>query len=515
MKRTVRPTENLDTETEDNHEEETPDDAPETTKDFVQSLLDPRRIYAYLSSLNIHDLWLNTLRRLDIRHPDRANRIEPTAPPPRMYLRRNRYQEYSRQAAEHYNRLPHTISDAVCQKGRIFFSVPVLNRSAYADMSQRSETHGLANVLAPRVPTDSFYFLLTSAGRQAVECQPVITKGGFCTLMVTYPRSGDQDPPVEEESGLSLLHLVLLPFFPNAISVCGSDFTETEPAGFTRPIARATMIRQNNVIFIILDHLLWEPRKVFSEGHRQGSQYAARFQGSWPGGQLEEDAIWVSCQNIHYIHDDVDRFGINLERISRPDVSGNVVGVVATSITNRVTDRVMPRHLPANVAFYFTVQRVTEKPHAVRFERNPKLFFSGDALNSYSHMMNDPELRHLTMRAPYTIRFRNNYHVIRYNLKYRCEENIRMLVSSVPGNDLFHTCMSVWRQDTALRVTLWTQTAGLTLPQGSPVATIFVIHETTGELRSTGDRAAFRLGGRPGREITYVGDLRLPLQNFP
>lgn len=459
---------------------------------------------------DIYRTWLNALANADTANVARARRA----------LRDNAdctylYESRIAQIAAQYNRLRSTVREARCERGCILLELALYDH--YVDEEEMGRC-GWTNVLLPRITTTDLYFLVASTERSRAMCQPVITRGGLHPSLIVYNQ--DTNRAAFAELGSLTTSVVLVPFSPCNISPHGVVFMASDmlnaahraPA-YNKTPSVANITKQENAFLIVTENLRWEAKRNLINGRRRTTRFIAWFTGVWPE-PLDHQQVWAPTKNLKYEYAGIP-FCLNIDCIyvsaaDRREVNGRIV----TAASHRVSEELRADHLPVSGAFYLTVNRASSEIRTVYFDHNPKLYFTGEALNSYISSLNEPDLSRILVRAPYDIVFLTRRHLVTINLKYYYNGDRFFLVSGLEGNDLFHVSMCLWRPGMNLRLALWCHTLETMIPQGSPIAALYCIHTTDGDLQPQTDELSFRYLDRGGGQSAALGDMTLPSRNF-
>lgn len=473
-------------------------------------LLQNSCVLGYARGLGAHRLWLNKLCEIDLYDPEengcasRAHRSGFCSAVPGPILRR---------MMDNFNSSSSTVYKSTYTDGCIFLCVPIFDRN-YSPES--TITIGSTNVILPRIMTLEFYFVVASTDIRPVMCYPMITRGGLCTLTTVYwkeiridPLSPHALPPIT-----FVADLVMIPFAPYDIGLHEVRFLHTEfdadpLPDFVRSCGTTSLSRYGNVVLVTLSAMHWERRVIYTDVKQKHIQFVSWFNAEWPGEPLNDDVVWVACQNIKYRRLEME-FGINIEKIYALRSNTYVIGSVCTSFINR-TPGILFKKLPTSATLYFTLRHRERHHNTFSFTQNPKLLVSGDAMNAHCHTLNEPRLKELTLTAPYEIRFVNNRHTVQYSIQYSHNSSRCFLIAGVPNNELFHTSMQIWEPNTSLRVSLRSHKRSLHIPQSAPIAILYCIERTEGRMC---DRSTFITKTQDGQRSGYLGDLRLPYNNF-
>uniref|UniRef100_A0AAU7E210 Protein UL31 n=1 Tax=Cardioderma bat herpesvirus TaxID=3141914 RepID=A0AAU7E210_9VIRU len=468
------------------------------------------RIIAHTPAIDVHDLWNTTLERTDLRNGRLTMRIDPFSEENFCCLTRD---AVIRHLVDHYNASPITVHKASYRYGRVYLRVPVFDCGSV--MEEHEDNHGWTNIILPKIAHKRIYFLLATLPDQRVTCQPVVTQGGQCFVMLVYAQNATSRASLDSE--VPTVELVLAPFIPDAVpdhKVSFMSVRKLGPPQERRHLGVSYSVRRGDTILFVINNVVWEPSRVMSNGRRRITHYTAWFQGTWPGTPPSDDGQWIPCQNVPYYSGSVET-SINVENVVYIPEGGKVLVAISTSVLNRITDRITPVDLPRSTALYITVYQPVLGKEVVLFNKNPKLFISGEALNAHTHTLNEPNLHELVVHAPHDISFAfSPQQTVRFEIIFQHEKKM-FLISGLPKNNDFYTCMHLWRPRTTLRIVLWSHAEHLVILQGEPIAKLYCMDGANGNIHDQTEKVVFTCAP-PDRACTgLVGDLELPPRNFP
>uniref|UniRef100_A0AAU7E1S8 Protein UL31 n=1 Tax=Hipposideros bat herpesvirus TaxID=3141919 RepID=A0AAU7E1S8_9VIRU len=474
----------------------------------------PVRAVEHTPELYVHNIWLNTLHGFENHGTGGMEYVQrlhyfPSSPKISSAIIKS--------LVEYFNGCISTVYKATYADGCIFVRVPTFDHNR---VSETASQFGCTNVLLPKLTTLEFYFLVASTDTHPIACEPIVTRGGLCTLMLTY---SSQCTPAHTTSYLEapIADLVMIPFQPHNIIFQGTRFITSddiqlfpEPSN-TSTSCQVSTTQNGDTILIVVEDLVWERTPINSNGRRRLCHFVAWFELDWPGEPITKRTVWNSCQNVKYRRECVE-FGINIERIYvKP--KNRILACVRTSSLNRIPPSILKK-IPTSTAFYMTIRSNRARPGPrmdvdalLMFSRNPKLFFIGDAINIHCHTLNEPNLRELKIVAPYDIAFHRGTHTLRLDITYTFDNRRQFLISGLPGNDDYHVHMQVWEPNTDLRVQMWSNANDLIIARSSPIAVLYCMSFTEGQLCNT---SVFKRKTRSGQRFGYIGDMKLPNTNF-
>ncbi|AGE11509.1 GP31 [Caviid betaherpesvirus 2] len=426
------------------------------------------------------------------------------------------YESRMRQAIDSYNGQETVSFEARYYNDRIYFTAPILDHNYGA---KAPKLYGWANIVTPSVHTDDLFFLLVSADGKGVTCQPTITRGGLVSILMVYTTGNT--PRHNPESFIILSELVMLPFIPFDVPEHVSCFSlQEEPCDpivekLTRMAGWGTFTQENGGIVIHAHNLFWKIQRVYSLGKRRLTYYSAAFIADPQGCDVSPGTRWLTPNNITF-DSGAFKFSMNLDSLSiTKHCYPRVVGIVSTTCCDPPEDYKSPFVFPKSVKFRIVIPELPS-PWQIVFTRNPKLFLSGDSLNMNTRLLNEPNLKTITVHAPYDIYFVDSgRRCVRYDICYTSPNG--MFIVSSPNNQsahAFHTAMDLWKRDTPLKVTLWSNNDHLVVPHGSPIATLYYVRCRDGTLPVLSDTATFRMRRDADEQKYFLGGFMLPKENF-
>lgn len=478
--------------------------------------MDPEQDYR-LPAQDVVTSWIEALRDAD---RDNYGRCVRHAKIHRSASHLTAYESYLVSITEQYNTASNVTEKASYVQGCIFLSFPVI----YNNTQGCGYKYDWSNVVTPKAAYAELFFLLCSTSESSVVLQPLITKGGLCSSMAVY----DEETMRQSQAvQIGFLHtqLVMVPFVPHACPHYAVPFTTPgkpgcggAPSGVagleeTAPFGRVSITRHGATLLCRVDHLTWISKRVTTYGHKKITRYLAQFRGTMDDDEAAlpgEDEAWIASKNVQYEFMGLI-FTVNVDSLCVDAEQRQLLGTVATSFCHRVSDKITARNMPRAFSFYLLTS--AQRGYDLRFSRNPSLFFSGDALNC--PLLNEPNVFSLTVHAPYDIHFGvQPRQTVELDLRYVQITDRCFLVANLPHEDAFYTGLSVWRGGEPLKVTLWTRTRSIVIPQGTPIATLYQITEGDGNVYSYNHHTVFRQMHAAGATTFFLGDMQLPADNF-
>ncbi len=461
-----------------------------------------------LPDIRVVQLWLETLKNAD---RDNFGRCVRHAKAHRSSYHLTAYEPYLIALTEQYNAAPCVTEKASYLHGCLFMSFPVVYNNTQGGVYK----HDWSNIVVPRTMVRELFFLLCSTGESPAIFQPIITKGGLCSSMVVYPDETAKNFTNPQHIGFVYSQLAMIPFVPHAFPSYGVPFL-TLPTHVSYcwieeiPFGRATLTRQDEHLIIHAEQLTWTSKRITNHGHKKMARYTAQFKGALPDDFLNGTQVWKSSKNVQYEFMGI-LFTVNIDTLCLDLHHKQCIGSISTSHCHRVADnKLTARNMPRSFAFYLLLEN--QQQCNLQFNRNPYLFFSGDGLNS--PLLNEPNPFYLTVHAPYDISFSQHpRQTIEVDIRYVQNGSRCFLVANVPHEDSFYTGMCLWRSE-ALKITLWSRLHTTIIPQGTPIAALYQINETDGNLYAYNHNTVFRRVHYADATTFYLSDLKLPTNNF-
>ncbi|AEV80396.1 protein UL31 [Cercopithecine betaherpesvirus 5] len=461
-----------------------------------------------LPDLQVVKTWLETLKSAD---RDNFGRCVRHAKTHRSSYHLTAYEPYLIALTEQYNATPSVTEKASYLHGCLFLSFPVI----YNNTQGGAYKHDWSNIVVPRTMIRELYFLLCSTSESPAIFQPIITKGGLCSSMVVYPDETAKNFVSPQHIGFVYSQLAMIPFVPHPLPSYGVPFL-TLPAHVRYcwieevPFGKATLTRQDDHLIIHAEQLTWTSKRVTCHGHKKMTRYTAQFKGTLPDNYLNGSQVWRSSKNIQYEFMGL-LFTVNIDTLCLDLHHGQCIGSISSSHCHRVADnKLTARNMPRSFVFYLLLEN--QQQCNLQFNRNPYLFFSGDGLNS--PLLHEPNPFHLTVHAPYDINFsHHSRQTVEIDIRYVQTGGRCFLVANLPHEDSFYTGMCLWRTE-ALKITLWSRLRTTIIPQGTPIAALYQINDTDGNLYAYNHNTVFRQVHHADSTTFFLSDLKLPTNNF-
>ncbi|AAM00682.1 protein UL31 [Panine betaherpesvirus 2] len=493
-------------------EEDTPDGVPTHLAERLKRCrhMDPEQDYR-LPARDVVDSWIEALRTSD---RDNYGRCVRYAKIHRSSYHLTAYEHYLMSITEQYNSASSVTEKASYVQGCIFLSFPVI----YNNSQGTGYKYDWSNIVTPKSSSAELFFLLCSTSESPVILQPLITKGGLCSSMVVYDEETTKNC---QNVHIGFLHtqLVMVPFVPHAYPNYAVPFLSLSKdarglAGVEdAPFGQAVITRHGPALLCRVEHLTWAGKRVTTYGHKRITRYISQFRGTMEDEEAElpgEHDVWVSSKNVQYEFMGLV-FTVNVDTVCVDAENRQLLGTISTSYCHRVSDKITARNMPRGFCFYLLTD--DHKSRDLQFSRNPGLFFSGDALNCT--LLNEPNLFSLTVHAPYDIHFNHQpRQTVEIDVRYVQTTERCFLVANLPHEDAFYTGLTVWRGAEPLKVTLWARARATVVPQGTPIATLYQISDSNGNLYSYNHNTVFRQVRSTSSTVFFLGDFKLPTDNF-
>ncbi|AEV80892.1 protein UL31 [Saimiriine betaherpesvirus 4] len=466
-----------------------------------------------LPDANVIQNWISELRIADKENIGRCVR-HTYVPHTSYYL--SAYETYLFTVIEEYNNNCTTPHKATFVHGCIFFSCSVIFSL------QTEQPYSWTNLIVPKSGIRELFFLLCSTNGSSLTCQPLITKGGLCSSLLVHL----EPLPSDQGFGLAQVQLVLIPMVPYRWSRHAIPFiiiqdeesnrqetpnTSGQPTLLDEnasPFGQATITRQNNTVLFTVKQLSWTSKRMLSGRRKRVVHYVSQFKGSWYHEFDPNHDAWISSKNIEYEFMSLP-FTINVDTLVIDISNHTFIGTLSTSHCHRILDKLTARNMPRSLAFYITL--IQSKHVDLQFSRNPCIFFSGDVLNL--PFTSEPNPFSAVIHAPYDIQLTSPAtQTVKLDIIYTESTGRCFLVANVPNNDSFYTGLRLWKNG-ELKITIWPLTKCLFIPQGAPIAVLYQINDTTGDIDHNG-RIVFKHQFEDEQISFYLGDLKLPEINF-
>lgn len=403
-------------------------------------------------------------------------------------------------SAAQYNALTPAGLHAKYYKGSLKFATTVLGNPFRTSLGTYCSW---ATMLAPRISTVSpGFFLLGSLKGNLAVCQPSITPGGPHTTLVTY--EANSVPPSERLIKLDLSAFFFVPY-------------KTPDFGIRLVSLEDPLIRTSNIRFglmwmirrtgdtclALFSNLIWTPRAVMGEHGQVGVTYVAWF-------ECTQESIYSFCKfwcpdsKATYECGDQE-ITIHLENLYVMDNGKKLVGTLSLGSESLTASIISPELISSMTALRFELHSSRRRDPSVMFMTNPTVYLGWS--------QEDPTVP-VTVYASYDLIFKDGRHVFYLDLRYSTTLDRCFLVSGCQGEFRFHTAMTVWRPNCPLRFTLISPVIDLQVTRGTPIARLYLIHNTDGDIYQQNEYTTIRMVKNGETTQMYVGDLRLPTQNF-
>lgn len=274
--------------------------------------------------------------------------------------------------------------------------------------------------------------------------------------------------------------------------------------GIMSPVRRC-----GTTIVALCSGLTWFVRTAIGDRGQSISTYAAWFECTQENA-YETCKFWRPGAPAVYECEDHE-VSVTVENLYTTNGGRKLLGTLAVRSDHYTQSSLRPELMPSMLVLRFELQGAKYREPELMFVTNPTCHLDWPS--------NEHEYE-IPVHAPYDATLRDGRHQFYLDLRYRQTERRRcFLLSSPPGELRFHTALTVWRAETPLRVTLISHLPSLQVHRGTRIATLYPIHGTEGDLYQANEHAAMRLvkghdGPSEGPAHLYVGDLRLPRENF-
>nr|WRQ19873.1 MAG: protein m31 [Herpesviridae sp.] len=370
------------------------------------------------------------------------------------------------------------------------------------------------NILIPKlVNMIDMYLLTCSPESSQIICAPFITKGGIVTISAIPARTCTTAPLTDP----NFTQLILVPFVPSPIPQHGVKIFATHPSfpiDFPK-MGHLSLTKKSDTSFIgLIQHLVWTRHVSAINGTScRHVTYSAWFNGVFNTTNTDI-AAWRSYGNVIYQLPEQD-ISINIESMYVNSEKTHIIGSLSLGVRHCIESELNPKLLPQSTSIFFDLLPSYRRP-TLLFDVNPKLFFTGQALDTNPQLLNEPNIYEITVYAPYDIRMDFAAHVVKIDVKYQHAHGRQFLVSGVPGNDHFYTGFSIWYPETHLKIYLWSSLPDMVIFRGTPIATLYLTHAIEGATHEHTDRAVIRLLSNNRKELRlHLGHMHLPSENFP
>nr|WEG69863.1 protein UL31 [Mastomys natalensis cytomegalovirus 3]WEG70283.1 protein UL31 [Mastomys natalensis cytomegalovirus 3]WEG70423.1 protein UL31 [Mastomys natalensis cytomegalovirus 3]WEG70563.1 protein UL31 [Mastomys natalensis cytomegalovirus 3]WEG70843.1 protein UL31 [Mastomys natalensis cytomegalovirus 3] len=386
-------------------------------------------------------------------------------------------------------------------KGMIHFSTTVVgNPFRTADGTLCS----WSNIFTPRVTIiPGGYFLLCSMQGSAAVCQPVVTQGGSHTALVAY--EPNNVPPDNKMVTLGISAVFFVPYTTPEYGV--RILPAAGLAGRLMDVRLGIMTpvrRTGNVYIALFSALTWIRRTTVDENGQPFSSYIAWFQCT------QENAytlckFWYPGRRAIYECGEHEA-SINIETLYVSDDGKKLFGTLTVGNDNVSLSDIPPDMMPSMLVLRFEMKKSTYRDPFIIFNSNPTSHLSWPiGVDTY-----DP----IIVYAAYDLVFKDGKHTYRVDFRFSKTRDRCFLISCCPSEFRFYTGLTLWKHNAPLSFVMLSPISELRVPRGTPIAHLHLIHNTDGDIYQNNYRTTMRLVNTTDGPHLYVGDLRLPQQNF-
>ncbi|ACE95542.1 m31 protein [Murid betaherpesvirus 1] len=437
-----------------------------------------------------------------------TNSIDASCPDTRVKLDRTERRHVSNYryrlalSASQYNEVVPSELRARYYKGAIHFATAVIGT-----MFRTSDelTYTWTTLLVPRVSNiPGGQFLLCSLKGNAAVCQPTVTTGGPHTILLAHDPSNV--PPDNRPVRLELSAFFFVPYVAPDFGVRMLTLEDAAIRASGISFGIMTPVRRTGGVCIgLFSALSWTPRTIMNENGVSTTSYVAWFECTQENS-YSLCKYWRPYRKVTYECGDFEA-GINVESMYVVDGGRRLIGtLVVGSDTTTNTSSLSPELMPSMIVLRFELCNSRHREPTIVFSTNPTLHLTWP-----SESPDDP----ITMYAPYDLCFREGKCAVFMDIRYaKAADNRCFFISGVPGEYRFHTGLTVWRPQSPIRLSLISPTPSLHICRGTPIARLFFMHSTEGNIYQHNERTATRVIKTGDRINLHLGDLRLPYQNF-
>lgn len=438
---------------------------------------------------------INYANMLDFSCPDTRFQTEPSS---RRHISHYRHRLLS--IVSQYNEIVPTGSHARYHKGSLHFSATILGTSFRLP---EGNFCSWANLLVPTVSSIRYsYLLITSLRGTTAVCQPAVTHGGLHTCLIGY--GADSVPPQDKLVKIDVSALFFVPYkvpeFGIRLMTIEENILRTSSIrlGIMTPVKR---LGYTNVA--LFSGLVWTTRTMIADNGQPSTTYAAWFECTQENS-YSLCTFWRPGQRAVYECGEYE-LGINIESLYTTGGGKKLVGTLVVDNEYPPTSLPPVDLMPSMIVLRFEL-------HGLR-EREPPILFSTNPTSCLKWPLEEIA-SHITIYASYDITFVGGQHPFYLDIRYSKMYDRHFLVSGCPSEIRFHTAMTIWRPETPLKFTLISPVSNMQIHRGTPIATLYLISATEGNIIKNDDKTALRLVRNGNRSHLYLSELRLPAHNF-
>ncbi|APZ76239.1 hypothetical protein MRV_0028 [Murid herpesvirus 3] len=365
-------------------------------------------------------------------------------------------------------------------------------------------SYGWVSVTLPKITAlKELYFFIVSPENDNITFNPTISKGGW--LSGTYSFKNDE-LLFKITGNIGKLHLYLfVPYLYPDIFVaiehtCNYDLLQDIQFGNIKILNKT-----GNTFIGVLSNLTW--CKQYTNTNNQQVMLRAYFTGEW-NDELPITSVFTFYNNTNFVFLDYN-FTINFEKIIITKDTKKIIGSISTTACQLLPDNLKPENLPISLIIQFAIEKNDNKN--IIFSCNPKIYFSGDALNNKARQLNEPNLYELTVHATHDLHFNpSKCHIIKFPISYTTVSNHEILIGGVSNDGIFETQIAIWKPGELLSIVLRSFSNNLILLQGTAIATLYYVNKMT----TNNQKTEFMSREEIIDKNIFINNLLLTKENF-
>ncbi|AKB93232.1 B31 [Murid betaherpesvirus 8] len=401
--------------------------------------------------------------------------------------------------ANAYNNIVPNQLHAKYHKGALHFATTILgNPFKMSDGTASS----WATLLSPRLTNIRGAFLiLTSLKGNVAVCQPTVTRGGTQTTLVTYATT--HVPPNNKMIKLDLLGLLFVPYKTPEYGITVHAVDDIFRANGIKFGIMTPVRRFSHSTIGIFSGLTWTTRTVIGETGQVMITFVAWF-------ECTQENCYTLCRfwkpgprAVYECMDHEISFGI--ENLYTVDGGKKLLGTLVVYSDSFTSQALTADSMPSMLVLRYELYGNQYK--------EPQLFFTTNPIAHLSWPSEETDIP-AAVYASYDIIFKDGKHTFYLDLRYSGPNDRCFLVSSYPNEFRFHVSMTLWRPNSPLRFTMISPVSDLHVHRGTPIANIYLIHSTEGDIHQHNDYTALKLIKTGQHSVLSIGDLHLPKENF-
>nr|WEG68759.1 protein UL31 [Mastomys natalensis cytomegalovirus 1]WEG68895.1 protein UL31 [Mastomys natalensis cytomegalovirus 1]WEG71123.1 protein UL31 [Mastomys natalensis cytomegalovirus 1] len=438
---------------------------------------------------------MNYANMLDFSCPDTRFQTEPSS---RRHI--SHYRHRLLNIVSQYNEIVPVGSHARYHKGSIHFSATILGTSFRLT---EGSVYSWANLLAPTVSSIRYsYLLITSLRGTSAVCQPAITHGGLHTCLISY--GADHVPPQDKLIKIDVSALFFVPYkipeFGIRLMTIEENLLRTSSIrlGIMTPVKRLGCTH-----VALFSGLVWTTRTMIADNGQPSTTYAAWFECTQENS-YSLCTFWRPGQRAVYECGEYE-LGINIESLYTTGGGKKLVGTLV--VDNEYPPTALPPVdlMPSMIVLRFELHGLREREPPILFSTNPTSCLKWPSEETASHII---------IYASYDITFVGGEHPFYLDIRYSKMYDRHFIVSGCPSEIRFHTAMTIWRPETPLKFTLISPVSNMQIHRGTPIATLYLVSATEGNIIKNDEKTSLRLVRNGNRSHLYLSELRLPVHNF-